>query len=117
MTEANLCLTGTRLQENQTRLISSALSVGALKFGSFQLKFLPRHLQNDGMLCDITMTRLGCFQILPPLFGSMSPISSLTSVTLLCSGIPHFDVFFRPAYNGIPHLTASVALFLCCSLA
>ncbi|KAF8526038.1 orotate phosphoribosyltransferase [Hysterangium stoloniferum] len=90
------------LEEYQEKLIESALSVNALKFGAFELK----------------SGRISPYFFLASELNTGSLINSLASAyaqhiasSLKSGALPAFDVIFGPAYKGIP-LAATVALVL-----
>ncbi|KAH0581755.1 Orotate phosphoribosyltransferase [Termitomyces sp. J132] len=90
------------LESYQTDLIEKAMSVDALKFGSFTLKSgrISPYFFNAGLLST------------GPILAALSAAYAATiSKALSASQLPQFDVLFGPAYKGIP-FAASTALVL-----
>ncbi|KAJ2914021.1 hypothetical protein MD484_g6393, partial [Candolleomyces efflorescens] len=98
-------MASTSLKTYQTELIEHAMSVGALKFGSFTLKSGRQspYFFNAGLLCT------------GPILASLSTAYAQTIATALSSTsspLPEFDVLFGPAYKGIPFAsTTSLVLY------
>ncbi|KIJ51333.1 hypothetical protein M422DRAFT_26749 [Sphaerobolus stellatus SS14] len=90
------------LKPYQTKLIETTLSIGALKFGSFELKsgrispyfFISASLSTGSLLETLA-----------------SAYATHIALKLKDGSFPPFDIIFGPAYKGIP-LAASVALLL-----
>lgn len=102
------------LEDYQMELIDSALSIGALKFGSFVLKSGRFVLT---LFHCIISTEIQ-YRISPYFFnaGLLSSGSLLSAVAtayakVIAQGSYEFDVLFGPAYKGIP-LAAATALLL-----
>ncbi|KAG6868645.1 hypothetical protein C0993_012689 [Termitomyces sp. T159_Od127] len=90
------------LEAYQTDLIENAMSVNALKFGSFTLKSgrISPYFFNAGLLST------------GPILASLSTAYADTiSKALSASELPEFDVLFGPAYKGIP-FAASTTIVL-----
>ncbi|KAI0056616.1 orotate phosphoribosyltransferase [Artomyces pyxidatus] len=95
----------TELQDYQTALVDDALTVGALKFGSFTLKSgrISPYFFNAGLIST------------GPLLSSLGTAYASTIAAALSPAAPHplpaFDVLFGPAYKGIS-LAAVTAVLL-----
>ncbi|KAK7047854.1 orotate phosphoribosyltransferase [Paramarasmius palmivorus] len=94
-------MSNSNLQSYQTDLINHAMSVGALKFGSFTLKsgrispyFFNASLMSTGPILSA----------LAKAFASTIVSAQSNSSTPL----PQFDVLFGPAYKGIPFAAMTV---------
>ncbi|KAG6853253.1 hypothetical protein C0991_005711 [Blastosporella zonata] len=92
------------LESYQIDLIEKAMSVNALKFGSFTLKSgrISPYFFNAGLLST------------GPILAALSGAYAATIAGALTSSsnpLPKFDVLFGPAYKGIP-FAASTALVL-----
>ncbi|KII91301.1 hypothetical protein PLICRDRAFT_105926 [Plicaturopsis crispa FD-325 SS-3] len=90
------------LEPYQVELIEHAMSVGALKFGSFTLKSgrLSPYFFNAGLLST------------GPILSTIASAYAATIVgNLHDAGFPPFDILFGPAYKGIS-LAACTALVL-----
>jgi len=90
------------LAKYQSDFIEDAMSVGALKYGSFVLKSgrVSPYFFNAGLICTGRM-----------LSSLAAAYASLISSSLSSSDYPQFDVIFGPAYKGIS-LAACTALVL-----
>ena len=112
------------LPPHKALLIKHAMSVDALKFGSFTLKSGRQspYFFNAGLLCTgpilATLSAAYAQTIVDGLKGyeesngSESEASSTSSSSLQAGSLPPFDVLFGPAYKGIPFAsTAALALF------
>ncbi|KAF9267139.1 orotate phosphoribosyltransferase [Marasmius fiardii PR-910] len=89
------------LQSYQVDLIDKAMSVEALKFGSFTLKSgrISPYFFNAGLLSS------------GPILSALAKAFASTIVDAQSSGenpIPQFDVLFGPAYKGIPFAAMTV---------
>ncbi|GBE87356.1 orotate phosphoribosyltransferase [Sparassis latifolia] len=91
------------LNKYQDELIEHAMSVGALKFGSFVLKSgrTSPYFFNAGLLADGSVLDTLCSAY------AVTIADALTAQP----GLPPFDVIFGPAYKGIP-FAAGTALVL-----
>jgi len=94
----------THLKTYQTDLIEQSMSVGALIFGSFELKSgrISPYFFNAGLMST------------GPILATLASAYASTIATALSSQshpLPQFDVLFGPAYKGIP-LAACTALVL-----
>ncbi|KAF8067789.1 orotate phosphoribosyltransferase [Lyophyllum atratum] len=92
------------LQPYQTGLIEQAMSVDALKFGSFTLKSgrISPYFFNAGLLNT------------GPILAALSSAYAATIAKAFASPtdtLPQFDVLFGPAYKGIP-FASTTALVL-----
>ncbi|RDB23918.1 Orotate phosphoribosyltransferase [Hypsizygus marmoreus] len=88
-------MSSTPLQPHQIDLIEKAMSVDALKFGSFTLKSgrISPYFFNAGLLST------------GPILATLSNAYAATIVSAFSSPknpLPKFDVLFGPAYKGIP---------------
>ncbi|KAF5318423.1 hypothetical protein D9619_010925 [Psilocybe cf. subviscida] len=87
----------------KTELIKHAMSVDALKFGSFTLKSgrVSPYFFNAGLLCT------------GPILAALSAAYAATIARALTEQtMPAFDVLFGPAYKGIPFAsTAALVLY------
>ncbi|GLB39131.1 putative orotate phosphoribosyltransferase [Lyophyllum shimeji] len=97
-------MSSTSLQTYQTGLIEKAMSVDALKFGSFTLKSgrISPYFFNAGLLST------------GPILAALSNAYASTIADALASPtnpLPQFDVLFGPAYKGIP-FASTTALIL-----
>ncbi|KAG6820923.1 hypothetical protein H0H93_009697 [Arthromyces matolae] len=90
------------LEAYQTDLIEKAMSVDALKFGSFTLKSgrISPYFFNAGLLSTG-----------PILTALASAYAATIAKAIASSELPEFDLLFGPAYKGIP-FAASTALVL-----
>ena len=111
-------MSSSNLEKYQTELIDSALSIGALKFGSFVLKsgrfVLLLLLPDDSVIAiDIEKNRVSPYFFNAGLLSSGSLLSAVASAyaTVIAQGAFEFDVLFGPAYKGIP-LAAATSLLL-----
>ncbi|TFK41416.1 phosphoribosyltransferase-like protein [Crucibulum laeve] len=91
------------LPEYQNALIEQAMSVDALKFGSFTLKSgrTSPYFFNAGLLCT------------GPILATLSNAYAATIAKALVNDegtLPEFDVLFGPAYKGIPFAATSALL-------
>ncbi|KAL0579654.1 orotate phosphoribosyltransferase [Marasmius crinis-equi] len=89
------------LQSYQVDLIDKAMSVGALKFGSFTLKSgrISPYFFNAGLLST------------GPILSALAKAFASTIVNAQAdpeNPIPQFDVLFGPAYKGIPFAAMTV---------
>jgi len=95
--------TSSSISNYQSDLIEHAMSVEALKFGSFTLKSgrISPYFFNAGLLST------------GPILATLSTAYATTISNALSSGaVPTFDVLFGPAYKGIPFAsTAALALY------
>ncbi|KAI0316076.1 uridine 5'-monophosphate synthase/orotate phosphoribosyltransferase [Amylostereum chailletii] len=95
----------TSLEPYQTELIDSAMSIDALKFGSFTLKSGRQspYFFNAGLLSTGPLLTSLCTAYASTIASALSPTST--------SPLPAFDILFGPAYKGIP-LAACTSLLL-----
>ncbi|KAI3612970.1 orotate phosphoribosyltransferase [Moniliophthora roreri] len=89
------------LKSYQTELINQAMSVGALKFGSFTLKSgrISPYFFNASLLSS------------GPILATLAKAYASTIVNAQAdpeNPIPEFDVLFGPAYKGIPFAAMTV---------
>ncbi|EDR13945.1 uncharacterized protein LACBIDRAFT_244510 [Laccaria bicolor S238N-H82] len=95
--------TSSSISSYQSDLIEHAMSVEALKFGSFTLKSgrISPYFFNAGLLST------------GPILATLSTAYATTISNALSSkSIPPFDVLFGPAYKGIPFAsTTALALY------
>ena len=89
------------LSPYQLELIQSAMSVEALKFGSFTLKSgrISPYFINVGLISSGSLLTSLC-----------SAYASSIAVSLKAKTLPEFDVLFGPAYKGIPLAAATSVL-------
>ncbi|TFY70753.1 hypothetical protein EVG20_g2254 [Dentipellis fragilis] len=93
------------LQPYQVELIDHAMTVDALKFGSFTLKSgrISPYFFNAGLLSTGPLLNTLCTAYASVIASALSPSSP--------SPLPEFDVLFGPAYKGIP-LAACTSMLL-----
>ncbi|KAF9446441.1 orotate phosphoribosyltransferase [Macrolepiota fuliginosa MF-IS2] len=91
----------------KNQLIEHAMSVGALKFGTFTLKSgrVSPYFFNAGLLCTGSILAALATAYAATIVEAQSPDSN-------SNPLPTFDVLFGPAYKGIPFAsTAALVLY------
>ncbi|KAG6810994.1 hypothetical protein H0H92_009497 [Tricholoma furcatifolium] len=111
----------TTLESYQVDLIEKAMSVDALKFGSFTLKSgRSVHFSLTTLLISLVNSSISPYFFnagllsTGPILASLSSAYAATIAGALSSSsnpLPKFDVLFGPAYKGIP-FAATTALVL-----
>ncbi|EKM76467.1 hypothetical protein AGABI1DRAFT_78564 [Agaricus bisporus var. burnettii JB137-S8] len=98
-------MTTSSLPNYKSQLIEHAMSVDALKFGTFTLKSgrISPYFFNAGLLCTgpILATLASAYAATIIEAQSSSPSSN---------ALPKFDVLFGPAYKGIPFASTTALL-------